>query len=219
MSQMDFWRQLDIVDQGALGRQPIVVIGAGGIGSPTVLTLAKMGVPNITVYDGDDVEAHNLPNQMYRLKDVGKPKVRALAEIVRDYTGFGITPVNAFFTDQLVNGLVISAVDSMEGEHGRSAIWEKMRYNAAVPLYIDARMGAQVLRIHTVSPTNPRDIRWYEKTLYSSGEELPCTERAIIYTVQGIAALIANQVKKFVEGESFHKEIIFDFVTMTANFN
>ncbi len=218
MSRMDFWRQLDIVDPGRLGRQPITVIGAGGIGSPTVLTLSKMGAPNITVYDGDSVEAHNLPNQMFRIKDVGKPKVQALSDIVWEYAGFKITPIQQYFTDQPVNGLVISAVDSMEGEHGRSAIWERMRYNATVPLYIDARMSAQVLRIHTISPSNPRDIRWYEKTLYSNGEEAPCTERAIIYTVQNIAGFIANQVKKFVEGESFPKEIIFDFVTMTADF-
>ena len=99
----------------------------------------------------------------------------------------------------------------------RKTIWEKVRYNPSIPLYIEARMGAEICRIHSVRPTDPMDVKWYESTLYSDDDalDLPCTARAIIYTVFVIAGLLACQVKKFVTGQDILKEIIFDLVTMS----
>ncbi len=84
---MNFHRQLDVLDVPRLARTPITVIGAGAVGSFTVLALAKCGAECITVYDDDTVESHNLPNQWYRLTDLGRPKVEALRELVREMTG------------------------------------------------------------------------------------------------------------------------------------
>jgi tRNA A37 threonylcarbamoyladenosine dehydratase len=75
---MDFHRQLDVVDVPRLSQIAITVIGAGAVGSCTVLALAKSGAERIVVYDDDVIEAPNLPNQWYRLADVGRPKVIAL---------------------------------------------------------------------------------------------------------------------------------------------
>ena len=62
-----YWRQLDIVNIDKL-QVPIIVVGAGAIGSFVTLALAKMGCGNITSYDMDTVEEHNLPNQFYMKK-------------------------------------------------------------------------------------------------------------------------------------------------------
>ncbi len=212
--QLDFWRQLDVVSPSDLADLKVIVIGAGGIGSPTVLALAKMGVPHITVYDNDSVELHNLPNQIYRLSDLGKPKVEALSDATIDYAGISLDTKNELFENQKLSGVVISGVDSMAA---RKTIWEKVRYNPSIPLYIEARMGAEICRIHSVRPTDPMDVKWYESTLYSDDDalDLPCTARAIIYTVFVIAGLLACQVKKFVTGQDILKEIIFDLVTMS----
>ena len=70
-------RQSDIINPEVLGT-PVHIIGAGAIGSCAALALAKIGFKDFTVYDFDSVELHNLPNQMYRAKDIGKPKVEAL---------------------------------------------------------------------------------------------------------------------------------------------
>ena len=210
---MDFWRQLDIVSESEL-QIPISVIGAGGIGSPVCLALAKMGCGHLTVYDDDKVEIHNLPNQFYRLEDLGKPKVMALSEIVRSFTGTEITPREERVESQRLSGLVVSGVDSMAS---RQQIWEKAaRYKPGVGLYIDARMGAEVCRIYTIRPVDPDDVRLYESTLYSDAEaeEEPCTARAIIYNVLSVAGLVANQVKKYVKGEPLAREIIMDLKTL-----
>ena len=61
-------------------RGRIHVIGAGAIGSVVLELLAKAGLTNITVWDFDKVESHNIANQMYTENDIGKYKVDAIAE-------------------------------------------------------------------------------------------------------------------------------------------
>ncbi len=210
---MDFWRQLDIVSESEL-QIPITVIGAGGIGSPVCLALAKMGCGQLAVYDDDTVEMHNLPNQLYRIADLGKPKVAALAEIVQAFTGTAIATHAERVDGQRLAGLIVSGVDSMAA---RRQIWEQtVRYKPGVRLYIDARMGAEVCRIYTVRPVDPDDVRLYEATLYSDdeAEDEPCTARSIIYNVLPVAGLVANQVKKYVKGELLSREIVMDLKTL-----
>lgn len=210
---MDFWRQNDIVSQDLLNRYPFILIGAGGIGSVVGLVLAKMGVRDLTVYDPDVIEDHNLPNQTYRIGDVGKPKVEALAAICQDFAGVDIKPCHQEFpVPSMPEGIVISGVDSMEARRG---IWDQaIRLNPRVQVYIEARMGAQEGRIYTVSPLDSQ----YESSLYSDEEasELPCTARATGYNAFYLAGLVASQVQKFVMGEVTKSEILFDLVSNTV---
>ena len=53
----------------------ITIIGVGCTGSFITLNLAKLGFNNINIIDFDKVEEENIPNQFYREKDIGKPKV------------------------------------------------------------------------------------------------------------------------------------------------
>ena len=59
---MNFHRQLDVLDVPRLARTPITVIGAGAVGSFTVVALAKSGAEYITGWDDDSVESHNSGN-------------------------------------------------------------------------------------------------------------------------------------------------------------
>ena len=79
---MELLRQLDLVKPEAL-ETPVHLVGCGGIGSFVALALAKLGCPHLCLYDDDRVEEHNVPNQLFRLSDVGRPKVEALAEVLR----------------------------------------------------------------------------------------------------------------------------------------
>ena len=65
----------------------VVLIGAGGIGALTGITLAKMGIGSLSIYDDDQVDPINLATQFYRLSDVGKDKVLALSEDVLEHAG------------------------------------------------------------------------------------------------------------------------------------
>jgi hypothetical protein len=57
----------------------IEIIGAGGIGSPLAETLATMGF-DLTIWDKDIVEAHNISNQNYYPDQIGECKVKALLD-------------------------------------------------------------------------------------------------------------------------------------------
>lgn len=207
---MNFHRQMGIISPEELEETSVTAIGAGGIGNPAIVAMAKMGIKKITVYDDDVVEPHNLPNQLFfGFSDIGRLKVDAIALKCQELAGVEIIKKPEKFTDQELSGIVISAVDSMDV---RKDIWNKTKYNINVPLYIEARMGAEIARVYTLRPCDPSLVKWYEGMLYSSKEavKLPCTARAIIYNTLGTAYLIAAQVKKFIKGEPLMKEIISD---------
>lgn len=214
---IDYIRQADVIAPSALNRHRYTVIGAGGIGSPTVQELTNLGVSQLSVFDFDRVEPHNLPTQKYRLQDVGAYKVEALSDIVKQATGVSINSYCERYLDQLLNPIVISAVDSMRV---RKTIWEQVREQAGlIRFYVEARMGAEIARVFTLTGEHIQSdaAHQYESTLYSDtdAEELPCTARATSYNTSMIAALITNQIKRFVTGQETMKEIIFDFTTMT----
>ena len=82
----DFKRQLTLFDPSLYKDVPVVVVGVGGIGSGVLMGLAKMGVSNITVYDDDLLENHNIPNQFYTNDSIGMPKVHAAYEIANKFS-------------------------------------------------------------------------------------------------------------------------------------
>jgi len=216
--QNRFLRQLEIVPPEKLSF-PITVIGAGAIGSATVVTLAKMGCSDITVRDADTLEDVNIPNQL--LEDVNipnqlckpamvsRPKVEALAELVDELTEVRIKQVNQRYMGQRLKGVVIVTVDNMTT---RQKVWKRAKLKRKIPLLIDARMGAEFARIYAIYPTNVRDTDFYEQNLYSNedAEHLPCSARSIIYCPTVIAGYIALLVKQHAVGQPIPREVLID---------
>lgn len=210
-----YWRQLDILPIDRLQKMHVVIIGCGSVGSFTALMLGKMGVGNLHLYDDDKVELHNLPVQFFKNTDIGKFKVEALQAQLKEMTEATIVIHPEKFEKQDIEGIVISAVDSMQA---RKAIWQSLRTAIKVPLYIDTRMGAMVSRIYSFNPFDMLAVERYQKTLYSDEKavEERCTEKAIIFTVGGISAAVAGLLRKFVRGEQLPPEIIQDFTSFES---
>ena len=62
----------------------VLIVGAGGLGSPASLYLAAAGVGSIRLVDFDAVDETNLQRQiLYDAADVGRPKLAAAAERLR----------------------------------------------------------------------------------------------------------------------------------------
>jgi len=208
-----FWRQLEICPPDKLAF-PITVIGAGAIGSAVVVNLAKMGCSDITVWDEDVLAEHNIPNQMCLVAYVNFAKVDALARLVEMLCGVQIKPLSSSYRGQRLEGVVISAVDSMTA---RQIIWRAVKMRRQVDLFIDARMGAQVARIYAIRPTDPDQIDFFESNLYASdeAEQLPCSARSIIYCPAIAAALIALLVKKHAVSQPHPHELLVDLTNFT----
>ena len=66
--------------QQALARATVLIVGAGGVGSPAALYLAAAGVGTLRIVDGDTVSLSNLQRQiLFDTADIGRPKVAAAA--------------------------------------------------------------------------------------------------------------------------------------------
>jgi adenylyltransferase/sulfurtransferase len=71
--------------QEKLNAASVLLVGAGGLGSPAAMYLAAAGVGRIGLVDFDDVEASNLQRQiLYGASDVGQPKLDAARARLED---------------------------------------------------------------------------------------------------------------------------------------
>jgi adenylyltransferase/sulfurtransferase len=83
-------RHLIIPDVGVIGQKRlknarVLVIGAGGLGSPALLYLAAAGVGTLGVVDFDVVEESNLQRQIiHGTSDVGRPKAQSAADSIAE---------------------------------------------------------------------------------------------------------------------------------------
>jgi len=72
------------IGQAKLARASVLVVGAGGLGSPVLLYLAAAGVGRITVVDDDKVDLSNLQRQIaFTTADIGRPKADAAVAAAR----------------------------------------------------------------------------------------------------------------------------------------
>ena len=197
-------RQLDLLPIAVLG-EPIHIIGAGAIGGWTALALSKMGFGNLSVWDDDKVSIENMNCQFFRHKDVGRMKVDALAELVRDFSGIDIMAIPLRYTGTALPGIVITAVDSMEA---RKTIWDAHVGRAPrTRRIIDPRMGAESALLYVMDPMGDADKLSYAKTLYTDDNAVrePCTRKSTAYCALPLSGLVAAQVKSLVTGNPYSR--------------
>lgn len=125
ITEADFARAVDsrsdrpvyrVMKQARVG-----IAGLGGLGSNIAVALARSGVGHLTLVDCDTVELSNLNRQLYSLPHLGKAKVAAMSEILRQINPFcRITARNIRVTaDNCVDlfagcGIIVEAFDLPE---------------------------------------------------------------------------------------------------------
>ena len=199
-------RQMDLIPMEAL-EQEVVIIGAGAIGSWVALSLAKMGFEKLQVWDDDIISIENMNCQFYPYKGIGEQKVKVLKSMIKSFANVEIEAVDRrFLPNDIVNGIVISAVDSMGA---RKMIWENAKQTglgqSKVLTVIDPRMGAETSLLYIMNPHDRKDIGSYEKTLYTDANAVQerCTAKATIYTANLLAGQVCKGVKDLVCGTPY----------------
>lgn len=168
----DYTKQSELINVNEFN-MPIHIIGCGALGSWLTFFLAKMGFKNITVYDFDTVEEHNLPNQMFMEKNIGELKVDALQSILPLYCDDAdnrVRYITCRVTSDIVKdfeGIVFSCVDSMKV---RKKLYEACVKEGKADLWIEGRIGLFGAYVYTINYNTPMMCEAYEKTLYDDEE-------------------------------------------------
>lgn len=117
----------DILQKATVG-----IAGCGGLGSNAAVSLVRAGVGRLILVDFDVVEASNLNRQYYFQSDIGRVKVEALADrlreinpkVVLDIHNHKLTPedVSNLFNEA---DILIEAFDKAESKHWLIEAWCK----------------------------------------------------------------------------------------------
>lgn len=220
----DFSRQKDFISKQKLNKYPVHIIGVGATGSWLTLILAKLGVENITVYDFDRVEEHNLPNQFYKEKDAlnKKSKVVALRDNVFEQTGTIINFYNKEVgpSDSIsLDGIVFILTDTMTSREDIFRVFVKN--NPKVRLAIETRMGLSHGRIYAIDPNNEIHVKKYLDTFYADDEAevSACgTSQSVAITGIGIAQESAFKFIKYLKKQDdknsciLYNEVLIDYL-------
>jgi len=192
-----YLRQLGLFDP-SLYNKSITIIGSGGIGSATILGLAKMGINNIKVVDFDIVDNENYANQFFpeRPPTLGMPKVEVMKQFIKYFCNVNLDTYCEKY-DPLKHGssIIVSCVDNMKTRQEVFATLNK----TPCEYYIDGRMQGNFFQIYSIDPLNKKDLFYYSGHL-PNDEDVPdakCTEKAIIYNVMIVGGIICNYIRMY----------------------
>lgn len=139
--------------QRRLKNARVLVIGAGGLGSPALLYLAAAGVGTLGIIDDDDVDVSNLQRQViHGVADLGKPKAESAARSVAELNPLvrvvlhqeRLTSANAL---ELFSGydLIVDGTDNFETRYlvndaadilGKPYVWGSiLRFDGQVSVF------------------------------------------------------------------------------------
>jgi molybdopterin/thiamine biosynthesis adenylyltransferase/rhodanese-related sulfurtransferase len=99
-------RHLIIPDVGMIGQKrlknaKVLVVGAGGLGSPALLYLAAAGVGTLGIVDFDTVDESNLQRQIiHGVSDVGRPKAESAASSIAEINPLVKVNIHDFALDR-----------------------------------------------------------------------------------------------------------------------
>lgn len=191
------------------------VIGCGAIGSFVAVGLAKMGVKDQMLYDFDKVEIENVPVQLHGKQWIGGNKAEATRQMIDMLSPEKSTiEIGEKWDGQSIKtDVVVSAVDDLDV---RKAIWQGVKYDGAVKLLVDARIGGQAMKLFAIDPCNEKDIKEYDGSLKSTkGSELPCTERGVIDVSLFASALLIRSIRRWIVSK---KKETYRVVMLDADF-
>lgn len=150
----------------------VLLIGVGGIGSNVAHMLASMGISNMTLIDPQEVNLENTYPGWFRWGDLGKPKVEAVAERLREEfnLGDGIHPIQDYFMELYPKryDVVVISTDTLTSRREAWEIFRAQEEGVGHPLWelwIDARMGGTNAEVYALIHDDEDLLLRYNKRL------------------------------------------------------
>lgn len=196
----------------------IHIIGCGSVGSTIAENLARCGVTKMTLWDFDEVEEHNIVNQMFRLSDVNRPKVEALRDIILEINPLAEPDIilePKGWQGKMLSGYIFLAVDSIEL---RKKIVEQHMNSSFVKAIFDVRTLLEGAQHYAADWSDYSQRENLLKTMQFSDEdadkETPVSACGVTLgvatTVRLISAYAVNNYINFVKGNGIKKLVIMD---------
>jgi len=185
--------QIDIEGQQKMNDSTILIIGMGGLGSPTALYLAAAGVGHIVIADFDQVELSNLQRQIiHNTSDIGDDKVNsAKAKLLELNPNIKVTVVNEIMHSDNLASLIKDVNIVLDGTDNFESRFEinKVCVESQKPL-----ISAAVIRFEgqiSVFKGYEVDQPCYQ-CLYSEdgGNRESCVENGVLAPVAGLVGTI-----------------------------
>lgn len=200
----------------------IHIIGCGAVGSTIAELLVRNGLKNITLYDFDRVEPHNIANQMYREADIGKLKVEALRDIlvgINSELTETLRLESKGYVKQRLSGYVFLCLDNIDT---RRTIAEANVHNKYIKAMFDVRIrledGQHYAANWKLESMVENLIASMQFTHEEALESTPVTacglEQSFAGTVRGICMAACNNFIQFVRTGDMFKTILFDATGM-----
>lgn len=185
--------QVDIAGQQKLLAAKVLIVGAGGLGSPAAMYLAAAGVGQITIYDDDQVDITNLQRQIaHGTSDIGLDKVISTLNAIKNINpDVKVLAHKARLRDEPLHKEVAAAdvvLDCSDNFSTRFAINQ-----ACVEQHTALVSGAAIRFEGQISVFTPgrNESPCYNCLYQSDGEELQnCARNGVIAPITGIVGSI-----------------------------
>jgi len=196
--------QVDIEGQQKLLDSKVLIIGAGGLGSPASIYLAAAGVGQITLYDNDEVDLSNLQRQIaHHTNDIGTDKVISTRETLKKINPeVKVIAVKQRLEGELLNTEVQNAdivLDCCDNFTTRFAV------NAACVAHKTPLVSGAAIRFEgqvTVFTPGIDNSPCYNCLYTDNGEEMQnCASNGVISPITGVVGSIqALEAMKLIMG-------------------
>jgi molybdopterin/thiamine biosynthesis adenylyltransferase len=189
--------------QQKLKAAKILVVGAGGLGSPVIAYLAAAGIGTIGVVDDDTVGVSNLQRQMiHRTADVGRAKAESAGDFVAALNPHvALVPHKARLDPANAPTLIADydlVIDGTDNFPTRAATAEAVR--RAGKILVSGAVSMFDGQVTVFAPTGPQFTDLYPET--PDAEDLPsCEAVGVLGAVTGvIGTLMAMEAIKLITG-------------------
>jgi sulfur carrier protein ThiS adenylyltransferase len=208
-SEDRFIRQQALVPRERCKEVTATVIGVGAIGRQVALQLAAIGVVKLQLVDFDVVDLSNVTTQGYRRADIGRVKVEAAADAIREIEpAIELELIGDRYRPQVKTGAaVFCCVDSISA---RAAIWRSV--SSRCEFWTDGRMRGETLRVLTATCEATR--RHYGTTLFAQAEAQSgtCTSRSTLYAASIAAGLMVHQFTRWLRRMPAEPDVFFNLL-------
>jgi len=198
-------REIGGTGQKKLKQAHVLVIGAGGLGSPALLYLAAAGVGRVTVVDDDTVDLTNLQRQViHRTADDGRPKAESAAAAMRELNPHvRVTAVQARLTKANGAELVAGADMILDGTDNFATRYlaNDLAVAARIPL-VSGALSQWEGQVSVFDPANDAPCyRCIFPEAPADGLAPSCAEAGVLGPLPGVVgAMMAAEAVKLITG-------------------